>query len=85
MGYFDVVVNDDAFFEIPAKETDYQDVCKAYDELKELFGGDVVDKIVVDGWRKEEAKRSMLAAGHNFKIRRKETITYLNQFFSQSH
>ena len=28
-------------------------VCKAYDELKELFGCDAVDEIVVDGRRKK--------------------------------
>ena len=46
-------MNDDAFFEIPAKETTDYHVCNSYDELKELLGGNAVDEIVVDGRRKK--------------------------------
>ena len=39
-GYFDVV---NGAYEIPARETDYEYICKSYDELKEQFGGDMTD------------------------------------------
>mmetsp|Transcript_10951 Transcript_10951/g.18178 ORF Transcript_10951/g.18178 Transcript_10951/m.18178 type:complete len:618 (-) Transcript_10951:1445-3298(-) len=39
-GYFDVV---NGAYEIPARETYYEYICKSYDELKEQFGGDMTD------------------------------------------
>eukprot|EP00986_Skeletonema_menzelii_P000359 scaffold101_cov80-Skeletonema_menzelii.AAC.15 len=76
-GYFDVV--NDAY-EIPAKETTYEYVCKSYDELKQQFGKDTDVTIIATTSIITEETRQFV---HHFNVAALPSCKKVNDVFMQ--